>query len=1098
MPLSPIPSILQTSTYENLVLQALGEIAVGSTINYNPPILDTALFRHLVLNALQYIANNPGGGGGSGTVTRIIGGTGLSGGTITTSGTLAVIYGALVNTACQGDDSRLSNSRTPSGTAGGDLAGTYPDPTVAKLQGRSVSNSAPSDGQVLQWNGTDWVPGAIPSGGSGGGGLIYFLNYQNTTGISPTTGLPTSPVAPSQFGRTYSVGSGSITSADLSDTAYSRICGFVTVAGEPNVTDIPAGLWDFNIWADVLGGTGSANQTQFQIRIYKYNSTTGVYGTPIAQSDDVYVYDPSTTAQYIANVTMPQTTILATDRIYVEIWAKKNVNQTRQIRFYFDSTHPSHGHTTIPSVSGSGIVKVVNGVFQTPASLIVNSDVSSTAAIAISKLSQATARILGRTTAGAGAVEEISIGTGLSLSAGTLTATPAGTLPVANGGTGRTVGNYSIYANEIHVGKDGNDTTGDGTLINPVLTITKALTLVGSGRNTVIVHPGGYSESPTVTSANTTIATSELTGANTELTGTLTLSAAARVSGLKMANLTITGSGNTYISNCTVDTRVIKSGSNYLEIINSELQCTAGVQITGAGTVSIVGNKCWAVAVSNAAANVLIKDCFQVITPSVTAGRLQFDGCAIFAAAPTTNAVIANAGTNITLANSFVLNSAGTSVERVSLLGSYSILNLVYDKTNSTLTGTNLNAIDYFSVINAETLNLTNDLAISEGGTGASTAAAALTNLTAAGTSTANTFSQPQIITGTSSSAMLRVTQEGSGEALRIEDSPTPDATPFVISSAGKVGVGVAPDATVGLSVDSNGIKFSNGSIQTVAAAGIPTDVQIFSTAGAFTWNKPANAKSVNIQLFGAGGGGGGGRKDSTFPVVTAQVGGAGGGGGGYLNISVSASALANSENGIIGAGGTAGAGKTVTGSGDPGGAGDNTTFNSFTCLGGLGGGAGTTVSATAGAGILNSNSGGASSPTVAGNPGNPIGVTSLTAFGGVGAGAGGSITAAGVALGGGNGGRSNVLGLAGGGGGANTGGAGGAGANNANASAGLFAVGSGGGGGGAGLGVSGGAGGAGGFPAGGGGGGGGTSTGTTSGAGGVGGGGLAIITTYF
>ena len=284
----------------------------------------------------------------------------------------------------------------------------------------------------------------------------------------------------------------------------------------------------------------------------------------------------------------------------------------------------------------------------------------------------------------------------------------SGTLPVANGGTGRTVGNYSVYANEVHVSNlSGNDTTGDGTLINPVATITKALTLLTATSRTVIVHPGVYAESPTVSSTNTTITTLELTGANTELTGTLTLSAAARISGLKMANLTITGSGSAYISNCTVDTRVIKSGSNYVEIINSELQCTLGVQISGAGTVSIVGNKCWAVAVSNASANVLIKDCFQVLAPSVTAGTLQFDGCAIFAASPASNAITSSAGTFITLANSFVLNSAGNNVERVSLAGSYSIVNLVYDKTNSTFAGTNLNAIDYFSVINAQTVTAT-------------------------------------------------------------------------------------------------------------------------------------------------------------------------------------------------------------------------------------------------------------------------------------------------------------------------------------------------------------------------------------------------------
>ena len=307
----------------------------------------------------------------------------------------------------------------------------------------------------------------------------------------------------------------------------------------------------------------------------------------------------------------------------------------------------------------------------------------------------------------------------------------ANVLPVANGGTGRTVGSYSVFSLEIHVSKDGNDTTGDGTLINPVLTIIKALTLVSAGRNTVIVHPGTYTENPTVSAANVTIATSELTGANTQINGTLTLSAAARVSGLKMNNLTITGSGNTYISNCTVDTRVIKSGSNYVEIINSELACTLGVQISGTGTVSIVGNKCREVAVSNAGATVLVKDCFQVLTASVTAGTLNFDGCTILALSPATNAVTSSVGTFVTLANSFVLNSAASNPERVSLGGAYSILNLVYDKTNSTFTGTNLNAVDYFSVVNADTvvttaatvgtLTLTNDLTVANGGTGAST-----------------------------------------------------------------------------------------------------------------------------------------------------------------------------------------------------------------------------------------------------------------------------------------------------------------------------------------------------------------------------------------
>ncbi|MCL6536638.1 MAG: hypothetical protein K6U77_11270 [Armatimonadetes bacterium] len=49
---------------------------------------------------------------------------------------------------------------SPIGAAGGDLSGRYPYPTVARLQGRSVSSTAPSSGQVLKWNGSTWAPAA--------------------------------------------------------------------------------------------------------------------------------------------------------------------------------------------------------------------------------------------------------------------------------------------------------------------------------------------------------------------------------------------------------------------------------------------------------------------------------------------------------------------------------------------------------------------------------------------------------------------------------------------------------------------------------------------------------------------------------------------------------------------------------------------------------------------------------------------------------------------------------------------------------------------------------------------------------------------------
>jgi hypothetical protein len=150
------------------------------------------------------------------------------------------------------------------------------------------------------------------------------------------------------------------------------------------------------------------------------------------------------------------------------------------------------------------------------------------------------------------------------------------------------------------------------------------------------------------------------------------------------------------------------------------------------------------------------------------------------------------------------------------------------------------------------------------------------TTINAAGTNQSNTYSQPQTISSTSNAAAVLsasntgtrevatftntisatsdavvITNLGSGNSLVVNDDVVPDSTRFAVSNTGRVGVGVAPDATVALSVDTTGIKFGDNTIQTTAATGASYLPYAFETMDHF------NGSSSPLQLTGAGVAGG-------------------------------------------------------------------------------------------------------------------------------------------------------------------------------------------------------------------------------------------------
>ena len=354
----------------------------------------------------------------------------------------------------------------------GDVSGGLHSTSVDKLKGNAVSATAPTTGQTLVWTGSAWAP-ATPSSGGGGGanGLTYYLR-QDVDADAPTTNLPGTP---KQLGRTGATAQTTVTSSILSTGVWTLLGGYVSEAIpiDPNITAIPGGLWDLNLWA--LGTANQQSPTVIRAKVYTYNGADAP--TLLATSGEQIINTVS--AQYSVSVLVPQTTVELTTRIYIAIEVQASANNHTATLQFGDGT-PSHVHTSLPLVGGTGLWRSISGVLQPNGTQISDSDVASDAAIAQSKISGLTTALAGK--AGQSVVQVFG-------TAGTFSwSKPAGlrhiVVELVSGGNGGGAGGKGTSGTAIYGGTGGGAGGYSRTLIDATdLTDSTYQVTVGAGGN---------------------------------------------------------------------------------------------------------------------------------------------------------------------------------------------------------------------------------------------------------------------------------------------------------------------------------------------------------------------------------------------------------------------------------------------------------------------------------------------------------------------------------------------------------------------------------------------------------------------------------------
>ena len=254
--------------------------------------------------------------GQNGTVTSVAASItgnsiGITGSPISTAGTLAFAFAG-------------TNLQYVNGA--GNLT-TFP--TLLSSVGLSMPSAFSVSNSPLTSNGTIAVTGAgypsqyirgdgtladFPTSGGGGSSVSYYLNGGTSQGVI-------GGVTYYEMSKTADTGTG----VDFPKSGDGLIVSFLTDAGDPAQLNIPAGNWNYEIYASMSSNGGTP---QLYAELYVYDGTTF---TLISTSSNEILYDGVNLNLYTFAMTVPATTLALTDRLAIKLYSTNSGGKTTTV-----------------------------------------------------------------------------------------------------------------------------------------------------------------------------------------------------------------------------------------------------------------------------------------------------------------------------------------------------------------------------------------------------------------------------------------------------------------------------------------------------------------------------------------------------------------------------------------------------------------------------------------------------------------------------------------------------------------------------------------------------------------------------------------------